>query len=67
MEHPTTMHHFVTMAAVACLLSSAPSAHADDSSLPSDWRTGIATNYGGAQDGKACLSAQCIMHDADYM
>ena len=56
-EHPLTMIYFMAMVAVACLLSPAPSARADDSSLPSDWRTGIATNYGGAQDGKACLSA----------
>ena len=35
-EHPLTMIYFIAMAAVACLLSSAPAAWADDSSLPSD-------------------------------
>lgn len=43
------MMHLVALAA-ACLLAAFTSA--DDSGLPSDWRTGIATNYGGAQDGK---------------
>lgn len=27
--------------------------------LPTDWRTGIATCYGGAQDGKVDLSLDC--------
>ena len=36
-EHPITMYHLLALAAVAFLLSSA---QADDSSLPSDWRTG---------------------------
>ena len=26
-------------------------AQADEAALPGEWRTGIATNYGGAQDG----------------
>ena len=43
------MMHLVALAA-ACLLAAFTSA--DDSGLPTDWRTGIATNYGGAQDGK---------------
>ena len=41
------------LAAVTALCLMAPLALADDNSgLPSAWRTGIATNYGGAQDGK---------------
>lgn len=39
----------VALAGAACLLASLTSA---DDSLPTDWRTGIATNYGGQQDGK---------------
>ena len=39
----------VAVAGAACLLASLTSA---DDSLPTDWRTGIATNYGGQQDGK---------------
>lgn len=48
------------LAAVTALCLMAPLALADDNSgLPSAWRTGIATNYGGAQDGKVC---SCILH-----
>ncbi len=44
-----TMMQIIAVAGAACLLMPLTSA---DGSLPSDWRTGIATNYGGAQDGK---------------
>ena len=44
-----TMMQIIAVAGAACLLM--PLTSADDS-LPTDWRTGIATNYGGAQDGK---------------
>ena len=63
-EHSITMFHLLALAAVAWLLSSA---QADDSSLPSDWRTGIATNYGGSQDGKARPSNQSMLQSSYCM
>ena len=54
-----TMFHTIMvslLAAVTAVCLMAPLAVADDNSgLPSAWRTGIATNYGGAQDGKVCF------------
>lgn len=54
-----TMSHTIMvslLAAVTALCLMTPLAVADDSSgLPSAWRTGIATNYGGAQDGMVCF------------
>ena len=54
-----TMSHTIMvslLAAVTALCLMAPLALADDNSgLPSAWRTGIATNYGGAQDGMVCF------------
>ena len=45
--------------ACSCLLRHA---QADDAGLPGEWRTGIATNYGGAQDGKARVrSLSCML------
>ena len=39
------------LAAGALLLASSLSQVLADTALPGDWNTGIATNYGGAQDG----------------
>lgn len=42
------------LAAGALLLACSLSQVLADAGLPGDWHTGIATNYGGAQDGMVC-------------
>ena len=44
-----TMMQIIVVAGAACLLARLTRA---DDTLPTEWRTGIATNYGGQQDGK---------------
>ena len=51
-----TMMQIIAVAGAACLLARYTSA---DDSLPTEWRTGIATNYGGQQDGKVSEVPLC--------